>query len=100
MVNNMSKSSYQKKEVKEEVKTILPVTNTDTPMPTVKEPKGKEAKKESKQVIKNISKGHHKVYGYFVKPGGIYEVTEKDLKNEKDTKRIDNAVKNGALERK
>ena len=75
-----------------EYNSQLPEVSTDTPMPPVKEPK--------KQVIKNISRSHHKIYGVYVAPGGIYEVTKEDLENERDTMRIENAVKSGKLEYK
>ena len=53
----------------------------------------------AKIVLKNVSKQHHRIYGHIVKPGAIYEVSDADLKQETATKRIDNAVKQGYLER-
>ena len=71
------------------------------------EKKTEEFKKEDpailevkkKNVLKNVSKQHHRIYGSIVKPGAIYEVSESDSKQETATKRIDNAVKQGYLER-
>lgn len=57
-----------------------------------------EVKKPSKKVLVNISRGHHQVYNVVVAPSAIYEVTEKDLKDTKATKRIENAIKQGKLE--
>lgn len=84
-------SEVEKKtgEVKKE-ESQLPKVATSTPMPDVKKPKN---------VLKNISKQHHRIYGHIVKPGAIYEVSDADLKQETASKRIDNAIKQGYLER-
>ena len=54
---------------------------------------------EQSESIKNISRFRHKVYGKIVQPGATYQPTESDLADEKATKRIDNAVRKGYLER-
>ena len=54
---------------------------------------------EQSEGIKNISRFRHKVYGKIVQPGATYQPTESDLADEKATKRIDNAVRKGYLER-
>lgn len=54
---------------------------------------------EHAEGIKNISRFRHKVYGKIVQPGATYQPTESDLADEKATKRIDNAVRKGYLER-
>jgi len=61
------------------------------------EPARAEVKK--KNVLKNVSKQHHRIYGHIVKPGAIYEISDADLKQETASKRIDNAIKQGYLER-
>jgi len=65
----------------------------------VKKEEPVKAETKKKNVLKNVSKQHHRVYGHIVKPGGIYEVSDSDLKQETATKRADNAVKQGYLER-
>ena len=54
---------------------------------------------EQSEGIKNISRFRHKVYGKIVQPGATYQPTASDLTDEKATKRIDNAVRKGYLER-
>lgn len=88
MIYKKSKSSDVEKRKEE---SQLPEVGTKTPMPKVKKPKG--------ETLKNISKQHHRVYGNIVKPGAIYEVSDADLKQENASKRIDNAIKQGYLER-
>ena len=60
---------------------------------------GDDSGDEQSEGIKNISRFRHKVYGKIVQPGATYQPTESDLADEKATKRIDNAVRKGYLER-
>lgn len=54
---------------------------------------------EQAEGIKNISRFRHKVYGKIVQPGETYQPTESDLADEKATKRVENAIRKGYLER-
>jgi hypothetical protein len=48
--------------------------------------------------LKNISTRNQRVFGLLVKPGGLYELTEQNKKDPTGNARIENAVKQGALE--
>ena len=61
------------------------------------EPK-KRGPKAKQKSIKNVSASPHIVFSKKVPPGGVYEITKMDEKNSKGMKRIENAVKLGALE--
>lgn len=64
------------------------------------EEKVEEVKVETKkkEAVRNLTKAHHKVYGVFVAPGAIYEVTEEDKKDKLGTLRLENAIKQGKLD--
>lgn len=66
----------------------------------VEEIKVEEIKVETKkkEVVRNLTKAHHKVYGVFVAPGAIYEVNEADKKDKLGTLRLENAIKQGKLD--
>ena len=67
--------------------------------PEAEEAPKKAAPKKSAGGIKNVSRFRFKVYGKIVQPGATYEPTSADKKDEKATKRIDNAVRKGYLDR-
>lgn len=59
----------------------------------------KPAPKKSAGGIRNMTPYRFKVYGKVVQPGATYEPTSADKKDEKATKRIDNAIRKGYLEK-
>ena len=63
------------------------------------EPQPKKQTRRKKEEIKNIASMPFKAYGKVLQPGGYYTPTAADRKNEKATRRIENAIKQGFLER-
>jgi hypothetical protein len=52
---------------------------------------------DKKLVVKNISKSVHSVYGFNVKPGAIYELTEANISDQRGTAKLEMSIKTGYL---
>jgi hypothetical protein len=63
------------------------------------EPKPKKTTRRKKEEVKNVASMPFKVYGKVVQPGRTYAPSTADKKDEKATRRIENAIKKGYLER-